>query len=146
MRLLPTILLLACALSACATAPKGLPGGDTQRALTAHPWQLVAAYQRGGQPINGLIGNGLAYQLRITDAQLALEGGCNRMWAGYAIDGAILKVSPLASTRMGCEPARMEADNWMARQFEMPLKMRFDGPTRLELEMMDGSKLRFEAR
>ena len=138
---------MAAILAGCSSQPKGLPAGsDAGRTLAAAPaWRLSAAHLPQGQPIPALFAEGLAYQMRFADGQAVMEGGCNRMSGGYAVDKAYLKIEQFAATRMACEPARMQADEWISRQFGMPLKMRFETSSRLELETMDGSKLRFEA-
>ena len=39
------------------------------------------------------------------------SGGCNRFAGGYALDGDRLSFEPLASTRMACEPAVLQAES-----------------------------------
>ena len=57
-----------------------------------------------------LFAEGLAYQMRFADVQAVMEGGCNRMSGGYAVDKAYLKIEQFVATRMACEPARMQAN------------------------------------
>lgn len=144
---LRSALLMALTLAACASQPKGLPGGSHAADLLASggAWRLADARLPQGQPIPALFASDSNYRLQFVDGQLNISGGCNRMGAAYRIDKDHLLVDPLASTRMACDGPRMDNDAWMSRQFGYPVRMRFNGAQQLELEMLDGSKLTFYA-
>lgn len=83
-----------------------------QRTLESHRWTLTAATGAQGQRIEGLpAGAGRPIVFSFAEGRLHVEGGCNRSFGGYQIEGGSrLKVGRMASTMMACEPAAMKID------------------------------------
>ena len=48
------------------------------------------------------------------EADLAAKAGCNTMTGGARITDGVLEVGQLAMTRMACEPALMDQDQWLS--------------------------------
>jgi heat shock protein HslJ len=49
--------------------------------------------------------------LLLDDGHASGSGGCNRFAGGYALEHGRLSFEPLASTRMACEPAVLQAES-----------------------------------
>ena len=47
------------------------------------------------------------------DGALAASAGCNQLSGAYRLDGGVLGVDDVASTRRGCEAALAEQDAWL---------------------------------
>lgn len=89
-------------------------GGALQRALQAHRWTLVSATDAQGRRVEALLpGTGRPVVFGFDDSRLNVEGGCNRLFGNYRVDGQRLEVARLASTRMACEPAAMRVDSML---------------------------------
>lgn len=52
--------------------------------------------------------------IRFGESDISAKAGCNTMTGGASITDGVLTVDPLASTRMACEPALMEQDQWIS--------------------------------
>lgn len=52
--------------------------------------------------------------IRFADGDLAASAGCNTLTGAAEIVDGVLQVGQLASTRMACEPALMEQDQWLS--------------------------------
>jgi len=48
--------------------------------------------------------------IQFKESDVAGQGGCNRFGGRYTFDGNAIKIGPLASTRMACEPEVMDAE------------------------------------
>ena len=48
--------------------------------------------------------------IQFKESDVAGQGGCNRFGGRYTFDGHALKIGPLISTRMACEPEVMDAE------------------------------------
>ena len=57
---------------------------------------------------------GTELRLGFDDGQLSVTAGCNSLSGPYTLDGEALTVSQLGGTEMGCEPALMDQDMWIA--------------------------------
>jgi heat shock protein HslJ len=57
---------------------------------------------------------GSRVQLSFEDGTVGASAGCNSMGGPYVVDGGVLRAPQLAMTEMGCEPARMAQDQWLA--------------------------------
>ncbi|MGY0505668.1 META domain-containing protein [Luteimonas sp. e5] len=140
---------LAAALAACAAGPEtgDAPPASTDAAaisarLLSHDWRLERASDAAGQ---SLPATGDLYRLRFTADRLDISGGCNDMFGGYRLHEDMLTVEPLASTRKGCEPPRMQADAEVARLLQQPLQIEFGPGTGMHLQAADGSQLQLRA-
>lgn len=52
--------------------------------------------------------------IRFGGSDLAAQAGCNTLTGGASITDGVLEVGQLASTRMACDPALMEQDQWLS--------------------------------
>lgn len=103
-------LWLAALMTACSAAPPGKPApsspsaaADAARVLEGHHWQLVAAFDAGGQPTRDWrLPDRPVLQLDFQDQRLAVRNLCNVVGAGYTLDGAAMKVSEPMSTKKAC--------------------------------------------
>ena len=54
---------------------------------------------------------GMGQTLLLDGGHASGSGGCNRFAGGYALEHGRLSFEPLASTRMACEPAVLQAES-----------------------------------
>ena len=80
-------------------------GPDDLATLQAAPWTLS---ELDGQSIDASAGITAAFA---ADGSLTGFAGCNDYFGGYTTDGALLTVSPLASTRKACEQDVMDSES-----------------------------------
>ena len=102
---------VALLLVGCTTAPSPPPGGDPDALAQVDRWILQGATDANGERIDAVFPGGAAVHAMSFDAgRVSLEGGCNRIFGRYGIDGeGRLVVDALASTRMGCADASLMA-------------------------------------
>lgn len=84
--------------------------------------------------------DGTTISLSFDDGSLSVNAGCNTIFGGYSIDEGILVVDALAQTEMGCEPALMDQDQWLADLLSAGPAITVDGDT-LTLTADDGTVL-----
>ena len=90
-------------------------------------------------------GRSIELQLSPERLQLACSGGCNRLMGGFSLEGASIRFSQLASTRMGCSPPVMQLEQRYSDALEQVRRWRID-QRRLLLEDASGKTLlRFRA-
>ncbi len=96
-----------------------------QRTLESHRWTMASAAGSQGQRIDGLpAGAGRPIVFGFAEGRLNVEGGCNRMFGGYRIDGENrLVVGRMGSTMMACEPAAMKVDATLSELLAAPAKI-----------------------
>jgi len=96
-----------------------------QRTLESHRWTLTLATGSQGQRIDGLqAGAGRPIVFSFAEGRLNVEGGCNRIFGGYRIDGdSRLVLGRMASTMMACEPAAMKVDATLSELLAAPAKI-----------------------
>lgn len=111
-RILLLVLATALALAACGgddeSVTAGAGPGDAPLADEYVSFEVTA----GGEP-RPLV-EGTEIRLRFNDDQLSASLGCNQLSGRFHFDGTRLVVDGLASTEMGCDPARHEQDQWFA--------------------------------
>ena len=56
--------------------------------------------------------------IQFKESDVAGQGGCNRFGGRYTFDGNALKIGPLISTRMSCEPEVMDAEQAWFKMLE----------------------------
>lgn len=110
--LLAVLTVLALTVTGCGESTGGsdagsAPGGDD--ATTPVDGTYVASDVAGRALVDGTT-------LRLTwdDGILSADAGCNAMSGRALVADGLLVVDDLATTEMGCEPARMEQDEWVA--------------------------------
>ncbi|MDO5610174.1 MAG: META domain-containing protein [Pseudomonadota bacterium] len=102
---------VALALAACAGRPVTGPSNPDAVGvplLTAHgAWRVVSVHDGKGQPLPPTDAN---YRLQFVGQEITIHGGCNRMFSRYRVDRDMLRIEPLASTRMACAHELMAMD------------------------------------
>lgn len=121
--LLPALLLTACGAGAGA-------GGPAVEGRTF----LSTAVTEDGRPRE--LADGSRISLSFEDGQLRASAGCNTMGGAYTLEGQTLAAGPLAMTEMGCAPALMEQDAWLADLLTGGPALALDGD---ELALTSGS-------
>ena len=62
--------------------------------------------------------------------RLSATGGCNQLGSTWSVDGDVLVVAEIASTRMACEPATlMDQDTWLSSLLTSDPTVTLDGDT-----------------
>lgn len=139
----PALVLL---LAGCGHSPIDPNAPTDVRGALAGSWSLLQATRADGSLIDSLSGNGIALRLQFDKERLGISGGCNRLSADYSTTAHTLAVGTVASTRMACEPARMQADATLIRMLGQPLDIRWGADRkRVSLHAGDGSRLLLEA-
>lgn len=84
------------------------------------------------------------------DGRLTGHGSCNRLGAAYTLHGDTLKVGPIITTKMACEPLLMEQEDRILSALEKAATARVRPDGLLEIRDVDGRGVlrgsRFEAR
>ena len=86
---------------------------EVRGTLEAHRWTLASATDGQGRPLDGLpSGAGRPLVFVFAEGRLNIEGGCNRTFGDYRIEGEDrLVTGRMASTMMACQPAAMKVDD-----------------------------------
>lgn len=104
------------------------PAVDVRRTLESHRWTLTSATGGRGERIEGLTaGTGRPLVLGFAEGRLNVEGGCNRLFGGYRIEGDTrLVASRMASTMKACEPDAMKVDSTLSGLLAAPVRIELD--------------------
>ena len=154
LKTLPAI-ALATLVAACGSAPQGqgapMPpptqGTVVPQAiptLQTHDWDLAAAFDGRGQPVDSWrVGGQQPLRLHFDGRQVGVRNLCNNVGAGYTADGNRLQVSrPMSTMRACADRALMQLEQRVAAQ--LPQAQRYElrgGATpRLVLHFADGSR------
>jgi len=127
-------------LISCVTSPTP---EEVSRLVEENRWELV----RWGDRMVPHGDNGEPVILAFKDGRASGHAGCNRYSAGitFGPHAGEVKVSPGISTRMACEPRRMEFEAAFIRAFEASTHYRVEGE-RLLFESGVASPLEFYRR
>ncbi len=119
-----------------------------QRVLESHRWTLASATDAQGRRLDALFGGGRPVVFGFADARLNVEGGCNRLFGGYRVDGKRLEVGRLGSTMMACEPALMKVDSTLGELLAQPatVDVAMGAETTMRLVTAGGATLAFTGR
>lgn len=60
--------------------------------------------------------------IQFKESDVAGYGGCNRFAGRYTFDGSSIRIGPLVSTKMACEPEVMDAEQAWFRMLESAQK------------------------
>jgi heat shock protein HslJ len=127
---------------AAAWAPVGTEAATT---LARHHWRLESATDAKARRIDALeLPAPRAFVLGFAGSQVVVEGGCNSMRGGYAIDApGRITIGRMAATMMACDGALMRADAALARLLAGPLTAAVDdgAAPRLRLVTAGGDTL-----
>lgn len=125
------------------------PDADLPRTLESHRWTLASAIDAQGRRIEALLpGAGRPVVFSFAEGRLNIEGGCNRLFGGYRVEGGRLALGRQASTMMACEPALMKVDSTLADLLAQPAKIEATpgAEPALRLITADGGLLAFTGR
>jgi heat shock protein HslJ len=106
--------LAALALAACGQAPEETRANGTGE---EEPWGrtfLSTAVTEGGNPRPLVEGTRIRLNFGDNRSDFGAHAGCNSMGGAARIDDGHLVVGDLATTEMGCDPARHAQDEWLA--------------------------------
>ncbi len=138
----PCLLILCATLmqGACASWPSP---EDVRQLAEGNRWELV----RWGDRMVPHGDNGEPVILAFKDGRASGHAGCNRYSAGitFGPHAGEVKVLPGISTRMACEPRRMEFEAAFIRAFEASTRYRIE-EERLLFESGAASPLEFYRR
>ena len=109
---------------------------DTAATTTTAPATTVPAIELAGRTFVSTAATGfeLAPGVQITltfdGDRLSATGGCNQLDSTWSVDGDVLVVAEIASTRMACEPATlMDQDTWLSSLLTSDPTVTLDGDT-----------------
>lgn len=113
------------------------------QALSGRP-QVVAGSLIGRWTMADLNGGGAVAggTLEFGADTVAGSAGCNRLSGRWTQAAASLSIGPLATTRMACAPAAMQAEQRVLALLAGPLAVVFDGDGGATLIARDGRRLR----
>nr|WP_263010235.1 META domain-containing protein [Stenotrophomonas maltophilia] len=101
-----------------------------------HGQRIDALFVREDHPIT----------LVFKDGELSVNNTCNRMGAGYTLEGSTLSIAPMISTQMACpETGVMVQEAAIGSGLEGILTIRWLDASRLELVTLAGNVLRFRS-
>lgn len=108
MRMFGLVIALAVVAPACDSDGSSGPRGAT---LDGRTFVAIEAKQDDApRPVVP----GTRITLRFGDGTLTASAGCNTMSGSARLEGSRLRVGNLATTAMGCDPARAAQDEWLA--------------------------------
>ena len=99
-----TMILAACSSGGAASSPPPSAANTTVEGRT-----FLSTAVQGGALVPGT-----RVSLMFTNGSLSASGGCNSMGGSYTITGGRLSIGQMMTTEMGCDPARMQQDQWLA--------------------------------
>ncbi|MFT3811989.1 MAG: META and DUF4377 domain-containing protein [Acidovorax sp.] len=103
MQRLTSLLLAMTTAAALTTACASAPAPDAARQLQAYDWDLAAAFNAQGQPApQWRLPRHAPARLHFQGRQLSVQNLCNAAGAGYALDGAHMRVDRPLSTLRAC--------------------------------------------
>jgi heat shock protein HslJ len=105
------LLVLLCALPVLALAACGTVAGTGGQAVGGRTF-LSTGVTEDGRPRE--LVDGSRVTLAFEEGRLRASAGCNTMGGNYRLDGRSLVTDQLAMTEMGCPPALMDQDTWLA--------------------------------
>ncbi|MCW2854670.1 MAG: hypothetical protein JWR52_285 [Marmoricola sp.] len=115
-----TVLFLI--LTACGSAGHQGQGVGVDPAMSVLASSYVVTGVIQGGAAHSLV-NGSELRLQFANDRLTITAGCNTMSGAYRRDGNRITVGALASTEMGCAPALMTQDAWVAGLFAHPVQL-----------------------
>lgn len=106
-RALVAATVVALALASC--------GGDDDDAVRADLGRLSGRTFLSTEVTGRRLVDGTRIRLEFDDGRLGAHAGCNSLGGAYSGDDGVLVVGDLDTTEIGCDPARHEQDEWLAR-------------------------------
>lgn len=103
-----TAVLAACSSGGAGSSPSSSPPpGDANAGIDGRTFLSTAVQGATLVP-------GTRVSLMFTNGSLSASGGCNSMGGSYTLTGGRLSIGQMMTTDMGCDPARMQQDQWLA--------------------------------
>ena len=159
----------AVALPVMSAAQSAPPSGPARRnadaalvrALQSNTWTLQSATEPSGQPVEGLLVPGHAFVMRMQDARVSIQGGCNSMNGGWRLSppgrpkGADrtappegrpvapphqLTIGRLAATMKACDAPLMQADAALSALLAQPLDVALRSGDKPELRLVSPTR------
>jgi heat shock protein HslJ len=125
MRILAAFALLL-ALSACGREAGPTDSGTLKFEPSGE--YVVTAATVGGSPHAFVKGSEV--RLTLEDGRLGITAGCNHLFGDYSLAYSpadlVLTAGTIGGTEMGCAPALMAQDSWLARFFSEPVSVGTD--------------------
>lgn len=156
--LMLSLAMLSLALAACSQSP-GKPASTSpepvhrmkdapvHHRLHDYAWRLQDASNAQGRRIDALlIRPDQPIQFNVTDGRIAIRNACNGIGGDIRIDGNMLRVDGLVSTKMACnDPAIMALDSEVAIRLQGEVRFELSGsdPPQLVWTAANGDTLRF---
>lgn len=131
----PRALIAAAALLAVTGCASGTPPAAGSAELTRAQW--VVEDVAGGGSVDGA-----RVTATLADGRVAGRSGCNRYGGSYSHAGSVLKVGPLAGTRMACPPALMGFETRFLAVLGAATSARLDATGALILATPNGHTLK----
>lgn len=115
-----------------ADGDRGQSAPSGSLALEGHDWELVEA---DGTPVAPPVGAKRPF-LKFDPKEKRAAGfaGCNNFFGDYTLEGATLRIGPLASTRRACPDLEMSLEKAFLAVLEKTRSWRIDGDTLLLLD------------
>jgi heat shock protein HslJ len=130
-----TVLFLLVLSAGCGRGTISQSGADNS---DGEPWGrtfLSTSVTENGQP-KPLV-EGTRISLRFSDShEIGAQAGCNSMSGPASFEAGRLVVGDLATTEMGCDPARHTQDEWLARFLTSRPKAQADNRADLSAETL----------
>jgi len=138
---LPLLTLAALVFAACGSDDSDPAAGDPDNdTLPPAGFDLDGTEYRSTAVEGHELVDGTTISLSFDDGSLSANAGCNTLFGAYSVDDGVLVVDALAQTEMGCEPALMDQDQWLAGVLAAGPAIGVDGDT-LTLTTGDGTTL-----
>lgn len=111
------------------------------RALQSNTWTLQSASEASGHPVEGVLVPGHAFVMRLQDARVSIQGGCNTMNGGWRLSPqGQLTIGRLAATMKACEAALMKADAALSALLAQPLDVALQAGDKPELRLVSSAQ------
>lgn len=141
------LLAWTAAVGACATKPATNTPTAGEAASLEGRWSITRIH---GAPPVPKSDPTLTFEREVGGQPGRLNGnaGCNMLMSTYRYSGQpkVLKVEPLASTMMACEPTRMQQESTVARLIEQSVRATQPHADALVLHTADGRTLTLTRR
>jgi copper homeostasis protein (lipoprotein) len=120
------------------------PGAQTPP-LRGTSWRLQSLEATGGRQQPPADGRPVELLFDTGSERVSGSGGCNRLMGGFSLDGAALRFSPLASTKMACSEPVMNFEVSVLRALEQVRGWRIEGTTLTLMGEGGRALLRYQA-
>lgn len=118
-------------------------------ALSDYRWTLVSAYDANHRPINDLQAaikgrDALALSFDAPVSRVSITNACNAMSAATVLQGDVLQVGLMMSTKMACMPELMARERAVSQYLKGDMVVRLSHEHDLTLQTQQGAQLLFK--